>query len=142
MRGFAHLEHAVQLRGDTPRLSRTVIVAAAGQKALSAEQHGIAAAQFQPMHSTPLLSLPVIESSGELRHQPPFESLVLTLALTHRQVKATLDNVAGVRIPKFEKVGEGHDTNMALTGLGYGGKAIQVSFQRVQSIHSGGKTTC
>ena len=42
-----------------------------------------------------------------------------------RQVKATLDNVAGVRIPKFEKVGEGHDTNMALTGLGSGGKAIQ-----------------
>jgi len=42
-------------------------------------------------------------------------------------VKASLDNVAGVRIPKFEKVGEGHDTNMALTGLGSGGKAIQVS---------------
>ena len=47
----------------------------------------------------------------------------------HRQVKASLDNVAGVRIPKFEKVGEGHDTNMALTGLGSGGKAIQVGLE-------------
>ena len=46
-------------------------------------------------------------------------------------MKATLDNVAGVRIPKFEKVGEGHDTNMALTGLGSGGKAIQVSARNV-----------
>lgn len=42
------------------------------------------------------------------------------------QVKASMDNVAGVKIPKFEQFTEGVDTKMALTGLGAGGKAIQV----------------
>jgi hypothetical protein len=37
-----------------------------------------------------------------------------------------MDNVAGVKIPKFEQVTEGVDNKMALTGLGAGGKAIQV----------------
>jgi hypothetical protein len=36
-----------------------------------------------------------------------------------------MDNVAGVKIPKFEQFTEGVDTKMALTGLGAGGKAIQ-----------------
>lgn len=42
------------------------------------------------------------------------------------QVKATMDNVAGVKIPKFEQIVEGADTRMALTGLSKGGKSIQV----------------
>ena len=37
-----------------------------------------------------------------------------------------MDNVAGVKIPKFEHVVEGSDGKMALTGLRAGGKAIQV----------------
>lgn len=36
-----------------------------------------------------------------------------------------MDNVAGVKIPKFEQFTEGVDNKMALTGLGAGGKAIQ-----------------
>ena len=41
-------------------------------------------------------------------------------------MRATLDNVAGVRIPKFEQVAQARDQKMALTGLGGGGKSIQV----------------
>lgn len=41
------------------------------------------------------------------------------------RVKATMDNVAGVKIPKFEQIISGTDGKMALTGLSKGGKAIQ-----------------
>lgn len=41
-------------------------------------------------------------------------------------MKASLDNVAGVRIPRFEQEIQGRDQRMALTGLGAGGKAVQV----------------
>ena len=41
-------------------------------------------------------------------------------------MRATVDNVAGVRIPKFEQVLQARDQKMALTGLGAGGKSIQV----------------
>jgi V-type H+-transporting ATPase subunit D len=43
------------------------------------------------------------------------------------KVKASMDNVAGVKIPKFEQFTEGVDNKMALTGLGAGGKAIQAA---------------
>mmetsp|Transcript_4862 Transcript_4862/g.13978 ORF Transcript_4862/g.13978 Transcript_4862/m.13978 type:complete len:248 (+) Transcript_4862:327-1070(+) len=43
------------------------------------------------------------------------------------RVKATMDNVAGVKIPKFEQIVEGADTRMALTGLSKGGKSIQLA---------------
>ena len=38
-----------------------------------------------------------------------------------------MDNVAGVKIPKFEQLLEGADSKMALTGLSKGGKSIQVT---------------
>ena len=41
------------------------------------------------------------------------------------KVKASQDNVAGVKLPKFETVKEGTDTKLALIGLGTGGKQIQ-----------------
>lgn len=41
------------------------------------------------------------------------------------QVKASQDNVAGVRLPKFEGVKEGADSKLGLIGLGSGGKQIQ-----------------
>lgn len=43
------------------------------------------------------------------------------------KVNAHQDNVAGVKIPKFEKMqaGESSDTSMALTGLGRGGQQVQ-----------------
>lgn len=41
------------------------------------------------------------------------------------KVKATQDNVAGVRLPKFESFKEGVDTKLGLIGLGTGGKQIQ-----------------
>lgn len=43
------------------------------------------------------------------------------------KVKASMDNVAGVKIPKFEQTISGADGKMALTGLGAGGKAIQAA---------------
>uniref|UniRef100_A0A1D1ZNL9 V-type proton ATPase subunit D n=2 Tax=Auxenochlorella protothecoides TaxID=3075 RepID=A0A1D1ZNL9_AUXPR len=41
------------------------------------------------------------------------------------RVRATQDNVAGVKLPKFESFKEGADTKLALIGLGNGGKQIQ-----------------
>jgi len=41
------------------------------------------------------------------------------------KVKASQDNVAGVRLPKFESVKEGQDSKLGLIGLGTGGKQIQ-----------------
>ncbi|KAL4451447.1 hypothetical protein ABPG77_009519 [Micractinium sp. CCAP 211/92] len=41
------------------------------------------------------------------------------------KVKASQDNVAGVRLPKFEGVKEGADSKLGLIGLGTGGKQIQ-----------------
>lgn len=41
------------------------------------------------------------------------------------RVKASTDNVAGVKLPKFEAVKEGQDSKIGLIGLGTGGKQIQ-----------------
>ncbi|KAK9814295.1 hypothetical protein WJX72_003555 [[Myrmecia] bisecta] len=41
------------------------------------------------------------------------------------KVAASQDNVAGVKIPKFERLGNGGETKMNLTGLGAGGQQIQ-----------------
>ena len=41
------------------------------------------------------------------------------------KVHAQQDNVAGVKIPKFERLTLGTDTKMNLTGLGAGGQQIQ-----------------
>lgn len=41
------------------------------------------------------------------------------------KVKATQDNVAGVKLPKFESFKEGVDSKLGLIGLGSGGKQIQ-----------------
>jgi len=41
------------------------------------------------------------------------------------KVYSSTDNVAGVKIPKFESVSEAGDTKMDLTGLGKGGQQIQ-----------------
>ena len=48
-----------------------------------------------------------------------------------------MDNVAGVKIPKFEQVMEGVDNKMSLTGLGAGGKAIQVLMLIFPLYHHG-----
>lgn len=41
------------------------------------------------------------------------------------RVRASQDNVAGVRLPKFEHFKDGTDSKLALIGLGNGGKQIQ-----------------
>ena len=40
-------------------------------------------------------------------------------------MKASQDNVAGVKLPKFEGVKEAADSKLGLIGLGTGGKQIQ-----------------
>lgn len=40
-------------------------------------------------------------------------------------MRAHQENVAGVKIPKFESVAEAADSKMGLIGLGKGGKQIQ-----------------
>ncbi len=49
----------------------------------------------------------------------------LARAQAQVRVKAQTDNVAGVRIPKFEEVVTGGEAKMALTGLGKGGQQVQ-----------------
>jgi V-type H+-transporting ATPase subunit D len=41
------------------------------------------------------------------------------------KVRTSTDNVAGVKLPKFDSVREGTDSNLGLIGLGTGGKQIQ-----------------
>jgi V-type H+-transporting ATPase subunit D len=43
----------------------------------------------------------------------------------HVRVKASTDNVAGVKLPKFEYVHDGAESKMDMTGLGKGGQQIQ-----------------
>ena len=43
------------------------------------------------------------------------------------KVHAQQDNVAGVKIPKFEQLDVGSDTKMNLTGLGAGGQQVQAT---------------
>ena len=43
------------------------------------------------------------------------------------RVKAQTDNVAGVRIPKFEQLVTGGESKMNLTGLGKGGQQVQAT---------------
>jgi V-type H+-transporting ATPase subunit D len=40
-------------------------------------------------------------------------------------VRASTDNVAGVKLPKFESLKEGQGSKLGLIGLGSGGKQIQ-----------------
>lgn len=41
------------------------------------------------------------------------------------KVNAQTDNVAGVKLPKFEQLEIGQDQKMNLTGLGAGGQQVQ-----------------
>ena len=41
------------------------------------------------------------------------------------KVKSTTDNVAGVKLPKFEHYLEGNDSKSDMTGLGKGGIQLQ-----------------
>lgn len=41
------------------------------------------------------------------------------------RVRAAADNVAGVRVPKFQVDYQGNESNMELTGLGKGGQQVQ-----------------
>jgi hypothetical protein len=43
----------------------------------------------------------------------------------HVRVKASTDNVAGVKLPKFEYLHDGAESKMDMTGLGKGGQQIQ-----------------
>mmetsp|Transcript_25019 Transcript_25019/g.47295 ORF Transcript_25019/g.47295 Transcript_25019/m.47295 type:complete len:251 (-) Transcript_25019:239-991(-) len=43
----------------------------------------------------------------------------------HARVKASTDNVAGVKLPKFEYCNDGSESKMDMTGLGKGGLKIQ-----------------
>lgn len=51
-------------------------------------------------------------------------SLVYTLQATVK-VHAQTDNVAGVKLPKFEQLDSGSGAKMNLTGLGAGGQQVQ-----------------
>jgi hypothetical protein len=65
-------------------------------------------------------------TNGYDARQSKRSGVILTYTmLGNSQVKASMDNVAGVKIPRFEQFTEGVDNKMALTGLGAGGKAIQ-----------------
>jgi V-type H+-transporting ATPase subunit D len=69
---------------------------------------------------------PDVLDNGYDARQSKRSGVILTYTmLGNSQVKASMDNVAGVKIPKFEQFTEGVDNKMALTGLGAGGKAIQ-----------------
>lgn len=59
-------------------------------------------------------------SAGEYKY-----TVLDNVAQASIRVKATMDNVAGVKIPKFEEIISGTDSKMSLTGLSKGGKAIQ-----------------
>jgi V-type H+-transporting ATPase subunit D len=41
------------------------------------------------------------------------------------RVKAVVDNVAGVKIPKFQQIATGAESKMEMLGLGKGGQQIQ-----------------
>lgn len=41
------------------------------------------------------------------------------------QVKANVDNVAGVKLPRFEVLNDGSGGKMDMTGLGKGGTQLQ-----------------
>ncbi|KAK2076811.1 hypothetical protein QBZ16_005037 [Prototheca wickerhamii] len=59
-------------------------------------------------------------ASGDFRH-----SVIDGIDHASIKVKATQDNVAGVKLPKFESFKEGVDSKLGLIGLGSGGKQIQ-----------------
>lgn len=54
-------------------------------------------------------------------------TLYVALAQAGVRVRAAQDNVAGVKIPKFESIKEAQDSKMGLIGLGRGGKQIQTA---------------
>lgn len=51
--------------------------------------------------------------------------IVLRCLQASVKVRASQDNVAGVKLPKFERLKEGGDGKLGLIGLGSGGKQIQ-----------------
>ena len=55
---------------------------------------------------------------------PPSESYICVLQAQVRVIAQT-DNVAGVRIPKFEQNNISGESKMNLTGLGKGGQQVQ-----------------
>ncbi len=60
----------------------------------------------------------------------PFNStqcLNTTLLQATVKVHAQTDNVAGVKLPKFEQLDSGSAAKMNLTGLGAGGQQVQVT---------------
>lgn len=61
-------------------------------------------------------------ATGEFKH-----TVLDNVTTAGIKVKALQDNVAGVRIPKFESVKEAQDSKMGLIGLGKGGKQIQAA---------------
>ncbi|GAB4820335.1 hypothetical protein N2152v2_007381 [Parachlorella kessleri] len=61
-------------------------------------------------------------ATGEFKH-----TVLDSVSQAGIKVKALQDNVAGVKIPKFESVKEPQDSRMGLIGLGKGGKQIQTT---------------
>lgn len=59
-------------------------------------------------------------TSGDFKH-----TLLDSVDSAKVRVKLTQDNVAGVRLPRFESSKDGHDPKLGLLGLGKGGKQIQ-----------------
>lgn len=52
-------------------------------------------------------------------------TIVDNVERAHVRVKASTDNVAGVKLPKFEYMHDGAESKMDMTGLGKGGQQIQ-----------------
>lgn len=50
------------------------------------------------------------------------------------KVNAHTENVAGVKLPKFEQLDAGQDPKMNLTGLGAGGQQVQ-NTRKVLHLH-------
>ena len=59
-------------------------------------------------------------STGEFRH-----TVLDSVDQASFRVKLTTDNVAGVKLPRFESVRQGSDPKLGMIGLGTGGKQIQ-----------------
>ena len=70
----------------------------------------------------------LLSGSDEVLHQAcnlPATTIPPCVAQAQVRVRAQTDNVAGVRIPKFEEVVTAGESKMALTGLGKGGQQVQ-----------------
>jgi hypothetical protein len=58
--------------------------------------------------------------SSQIKH-----TIIDNVERAHVRVKASTDNVAGVKLPKFEYMHDGAESKMDMTGLGKGGQQIQ-----------------